>query len=127
MAVDYAKLSQVAVSLIGDNGRSITLSRRDPAAAPDPSKPWEPAAPATAPGAHNVTVTGVNVAITKEQQADSIIESNDKRWLIAATGAPSDLGVEWIITDNAQAYDIVAAELIQPGDTPIYWDVIGRT
>jgi hypothetical protein len=127
MPVDYAKLSQVAVSLIGDNGRSITLSRRDPAAAPDPAKPWEPAAPATAPGAHNVTVTGVNVEISKRQQDDDIVESNDKRWLIAASGAPADLGVEWLLTDNSEVYQIVVAELIKPGDTPIYWDVIGRT
>ena len=120
---DYQRLVDVAARLIGEAGRSIVVRRR---AAPNPSRPWEPGALPTEVGADYAAVIGAQMRLTAAQRASTVIEDTDQRWLIAADGAPSDLGPEWEIVDGSASVSIVQAELIKPGPVAIYWDCIAR-
>lgn len=128
MPIDYGKLVDVAARLIGENGRTVTLVRRSSSPA-DPARPWGPAAAATA----TVSVTAVFLEPEERQTTSGDIQPTAQldefrrvKVLVAAEGAPTDLGPEWYILDGTQRLEIVIAKPIRPGGTLIYYDVEAR-
>lgn len=77
MAIDYASLAAVAQSLIGDNGRNVSLvqSSRTPA---DPSKPWRAGGTAT-------TISPVKAVLVPydEEEGEENIKRGDTMAFVA--------------------------------------------
>ena len=81
MALDYTSFQNLAERLIEENGRTISLVRRDQANPTDPAKPWRGS---TEADEITVVVKGVFVEYEKMDFDGSLVRRGDKRVLIAA-------------------------------------------
>lgn len=93
MAVDYQKAAQLALRLISENGREVTLVKLGQAAS-DPAKPWRgnpdarttPEAEAIAPGVF-VPASGSGLGFFSEDQ--ELIKRSEQILLVAAESVSS--------------------------------------
>lgn len=126
MALNYANFRLLAERLINENGRTMTLTRQDQGNASDPTKPWR-----SSTGAAEISfpVVGVVIEYEKDEVDGTLILRGDKRLLVAAKdiddASPANTKVEDYskITDGAVVYRIINAQVIEPGDTRILYDL----
>lgn len=127
MAIDYSNLRDVAERLIVANGRTVTLSKRDRAAA-DPAKPWEgPADPGTD---ITIDVTAVIVPFDEEIIEGEIIKLGDQRAYVsaknadlAAVGGSAAVQEFDTMIDNGMSWRIIKVRTIKPASIGILYDI----
>jgi len=128
MALNYTNFRTLADRLIGENGRALTLVRRDQANFTDPAKPWRGS---TEAATVSTIVTGVFLEFEKEDIDGTLIRRGDKQVLIAAkdvedeTTGTLSVKVEDFdhILDAGVRWKILKAELIEPGSQRIMYDL----
>ncbi len=127
MALDYTSFQNLAERLIEENGRTISLVRRDQANPTDPAKPWRGS---TEADEITVVVKGVFVEYEKMDFDGSLVRRGDKRVLIAAKSVTdesnaSNLKIEDYdhVLDAGVRWKIITAELIEPGPLRIMYDL----
>jgi len=128
MALDYTSFRNLAERLIEDNGRSLSLVRRDQGNPTDPAKPWRGS---TEAAEVTVAVTGVVIEFEKEDFDGTLVRRGDKRILIADKSvidegtASANLKIEDYdhVLDGLIRWKIITAVLIEPGDTRIMFDL----
>ena len=126
MALDYANFRLLAERLINENGRSMTLTRKDQDNPTDPTKPWRTS---TEVAEISFPVVGVFIDYEKDEVDGTLILRGDKRVLVAAKDiddqSPTNTKVEDYnsITDGTVVYRIINAQVIEPGDTRILYDL----
>jgi hypothetical protein len=128
MALNYANFRALADRLIGENGRDLTIVRRDQANLTDPAKPWRGS---TEADTITTVVKGVFIEYEKEDFDGSLVKRGDKRVLIAAsdvedeTSGTLSVKVEDYdhVLDGGTRWRILSAELIEPGNLRIMYDV----
>lgn len=127
MALDYVSFQNLAERLIEENGRTISLVRRDQGNPADPSKPWRGST-----GADKITVVvkGVFIEFEKQDFDGTLVRRGDKRLLVAAKSVTdesnaSNLKIEDYdeVLDAGVRWKIITAELIEPGDLRIMFDL----
>lgn len=128
MALNYTNFRTLADRLIGENGRDLTLVRRDQANATDPAKPWRGS---TEAATISTVVKGVFVEYEREDFDGSLVRRGDKRVLVAAkdvedeTSGSLNVKIEDYdhILDVGVRWKIITAELIEPGSQRIMYDL----
>ncbi len=127
MALDYVSFQNLAERLIEENGRTISLVRRDQGNPTDPSKPWRGS---TEADEITVVVKGVFVEFEKQDFDGTLVRRGDKRILIADKSvndesSASNLKIEDYdhVLDGGVRWKIITAELIEPGDLRIMFDI----
>ena len=128
MALNYTKFRLLAERLIEANGRDISLVRRDQGNPTDPNKPWRGS---TEADEIIVVVKGVFTEFEKEDFDGTLVRRGDKRVLIADKsvidegGGAANLKIEDYdhILDGGTRWEIMKAELIEPGSTRILFDL----
>jgi len=128
MALDYVSFQNLAERLIEENGRTISLVRRDQGNPTDPAKPWRGS---TEADEITVVVKGVFIEFEKEDFDGSLVRRGDKRILIADKsvtdegGSSSNLKIEDYdhVLDGLVRWKIITAELIEPGPLRIMYDL----
>lgn len=129
MALNYANFQTLAERLINENGRSMTLTRKDQGNPVDAAKPWRESTDAAE---ISFAVVGVVIEYEKEEVDGELIRRGDKRILIAAKDiedeGPANEKVEDYssITDGTTVWRIVDVQVIEPGDTRILYDLQAR-
>ena len=126
--VDYAKFRSLAERLIEENGRVLSLVRRDQGNPTDPAKPWRGS---TEAATITVAVLGVVIDFEKEDFDGSLVRRGDKRILISDKsvidegGSAANLQIEDYdhILDGTTRWKILGVSLIEPGDTRIMYDI----
>lgn len=125
--VDYVSFQNLAERLIEANGRTLSLVRRDQGNPTDPAMPWRGS---TEADTITVVVKGVVIDFEKEDFDGSLVRRGDKRILIAAKSvtdesSASNLKIEDYdhVLDGTVRWKIITAELIEPGDTRIVFDL----
>lgn len=119
MAFDYTGLAGTATTLIAKFGRDVTLTKKG-ATSTTPGKPWE--------GGTATDTTSRTVKAVFEQNADSFkddtrVRAADKVCLIDGTVKPEE-GDK--IADGGRTFEVIAANAIEPGDTPLAYQVAMR-
>ena len=127
MAVDYTNLANVALRLIGENGRSVTLTKKSRTLV-DAAKPWR--------GTNDtlnttLVATAVLFDVTDEQISLNIAGGEDNRDLIlrgdkmAVVAANSTSGQNLrsfdTFLDESEVYQIINVETVKPGPTTILY------
>lgn len=128
MALNYTQLRQTAERLIEENGRSLTLVRKDQGNPSDPAKPWRGSTDADE---ISVTVIGVVIEFEKDEVDGTLILREDKRVFISDKsvtdegGSAPNLQIEDYsdLIDGATRYRIINPTTIEPGDQRIYYDM----
>ena len=126
--VDYARFRSLAERLIEENGRTLSLVRRDQGNPTDPAKPWRGS---TEAATITVAVLGVVIDFEKEDFDGSLVRRGDKRILISDQsvidegGGAANLQIEDYdhILDGTTRWKILDVNLIEPGDTRIMYDI----
>jgi hypothetical protein len=126
--LDYVSFQSFAERLIEENGRDISLVRRDQGNPTDPAKPWRDS---TEAATITVVVKGVVVDFEKEDFDGSLVRRGDKRILIAAKsvtdegGSAANLKIEDYdhVLDGGVRWKIITAELVEPGPLRILFDL----
>lgn len=126
--VNYASFRNLAERLIEENGRDLSLVRRDQGNPVDPTKPWRDS---TEAAEITVVVKGVVIEFEKEDFDGSLVRRGDKRILIADKsvidegGSAANLQIEDYdhILDETVRWKILDANVIEPGDTRIMFDL----
>jgi len=126
--VDYASFRLLAERLIEANGRTLSLVRRDQGNPVVAAQPWRAS---TEAATITVAVLGVFIEFEKEDFDGTLVRRGDKRLLIADKsvidegGAAPNLLIEDYdhILDATIRWKIITAELIEPGDTRIMFDL----
>ena len=124
MALDYANLKAIADTLISENGRSMSLVKKDLTHPANVAKPWR--ANLTTDQI-TITVTGVFAEFTEEDQPPSLDRKSTRTVLVSATSvealAPADVNIEdyHTLLDGGVEFRIVKAEPLEPGDTRILY------
>lgn len=126
--VDYASFRNLAERLIEENGRDLSLVRRDQGNPVDPAKPWRAS---TEAAEITVVVKGVVIEFEKEDFDGSLVRRGDKRILIADKsvldegGSAANLQIEDYdhVLDGTVRWKILGANTIDPGDTRIMFDL----
>ena len=128
MALNFTNLRNTAERLIEENGRDLSLVRRDQGNPTDPAKPWRGS---TEAAEITVVVKGVFIEYEKEDFDGSLVRRGDKRILISDKsvidegGSAANLVIEDYdhVLDATVRWKIITAELIEPGDTRIFFDL----
>ena len=127
MALDYAALRRTAERLIEDNGRTLTLVRKDQGNPVDPAKPWR-----SSTGADEITidVIGVVIEFEKDEVDGTLVLRGDKRIFVADKSVTdssnaSNLKIEDYsdVVDGSTRYRIINPTTIEPGGERIYYDL----
>ncbi len=131
MALNYTNFRTLAERLIEENGRDLSLVRRDQDNPSDPAKPWRDS---TEAATITFIVKGVIIDFDKEDVDGSLVRRGDKMVLIADKsvidegGSAANLIIEDYdeIRDAGVRWKILDANLIQPGDTRILYILHAR-
>lgn len=126
--VDFASFRLLAERLIEANGRTISLVRRDQGNLIDPAKPWRGS---TEAATITLDVKGVFIEFEREDFDGTLVRRGDKRVLIADKsvtdegGSAVNLRIEDYdhILDRGTRWKIMNAELIEPGNLRIMFDL----
>lgn len=127
MAVDYANFRAIAERLITENGRALTVVRKDQGNPVDPGKPWR-----ASTGAADITlvITGVFTDFEQDDFDGTVVRRGDKRVLAAASEVETVAGASFdeledfdYILDAGDRWDIVKVDVIQPGADRILYDI----
>lgn len=125
--VNFVSFQNLAERLIEENGRTISLVRRDQDNPTDPAKPWRGS---TEAAEITVVVKGVFIEYEKMDFDGSLVRRGDKRLLVAAKSvtdesSASNLKIEDYdhVLDGLVRWKIITAELIEPGDLRIMFDI----
>ena len=125
--VNFVSFQNLAERLIEENGRTISLVRRDQGNLTDPAKPWRGS---TEADEITVVVKGVFIEYEKMDFDGSLVRRGDKRLLVAAKSvtdesSASNLKIEDYdhVLDGGVRWKIITAELIEPGDLRIMFDI----
>ena len=126
--VDFIKFRNLAERLIEENGRTLSLVRRDQGNPTNPAQPWRGS---TEAATITVAVLGVVIDFEKEDFDGSLVRRGDKRILISDKsvidegGGASNLQIEDYdhILDGTTRWKILTVNLIEPGDTRIMYDL----
>lgn len=128
MALDYANFRTLAERLIEENGRTITLVRKDQGNPVVSAEPWRAS---TNVAEITFDVLGVFIEFEKDEVDGTIVMRGDKRVLVAAKsvtdegGSAANLDIEDYnaIVDNGVRWRIITPGVIEPGDTRILYDI----
>ena len=128
MALNYANFRTVAERLIEENGRDLSLVRRDQGNPVDSAKPWRDS---TEAATITVIVKGVIIDFDKEDVDGSLVRRGDKQVLISDKsvidegGSAANLKIEDYdeVLDAGVRWKIIQANTIEPGDTRIMYDL----
>ncbi|GAF70344.1 unnamed protein product [marine sediment metagenome] len=130
----HDNFANLAVKLITKNGRAITV--RSKVKTPDPTEPWKLTSITTTDqttiGAFfDNTLTDLEIALGQvlgaPEGARSNLSQKGTRVYIPARDLTAAISAEDVIIDSTRTWEIVAAELFQPGPTPImYICTLGR-
>lgn len=120
MSFDYSSFTGVAVDLINQFGRTVTLRKRTTTVAtPD------------VPSDVTVTNTDVDViAVRVDYRADQIdgeqILAQDRLYLVAASDVTEAPEPNWQVIDDSKTYAVLDVERTAPGDTDILYQLHAR-
>jgi hypothetical protein len=128
MALNYANFRSLADRLISENGRSVTIVRRDQANFTNPAEPW---GSSTEADTISTVVTGVFLEYEKEDVDGDLVRRGDKRVFIAASDVEDETtGTQNVkvedydhVLDGTTRWKIISAKLIEPGPLRIMYDV----
>jgi hypothetical protein len=116
--VDYAALAATAKRLIDENGRDVTLTRKDRTPV-DPAKPWR------AGGTTDTTIgpfRAVVVPYTEEEMGGTLIKRGDRQALVSGLDGSTNLVEQYnTLTDGSDIWKIEAVDIINPGDTRVVY------
>jgi hypothetical protein len=112
----YASLRATAQRLIQKNGRTVTYTIKGTTLA-DPAKPWDGKT-----GDTTKSLKAAFIQFTLENVRGNLVQSGDKRALIAADDLATTPGPEDLITDGTIPWHIVSVEAIDPSDAPVVYD-----
>jgi hypothetical protein len=123
--VDITSLRSTAERLISENGRDVTLVKRDRTAG-DGAKPWRgPASPGTDV---SVTAKAVFVDFEEEDFAATLVRRGDKRALVSAKvieelNSTAVLEEFDVVLDGTVEWKIVSTTIIEPGPSRVLYDL----
>ncbi len=128
MALNYANFRTLAERLIEENGRDISLVRRDQGNPVDSAEPWRAS---TEAATITVVVKGVIIEFETEDFDGTLVRRGDKRVLISDKsvidegGGATNLIIEDYdhVLDAGVRWKIINADTIEPGDTRIMYDL----
>jgi hypothetical protein len=128
MALDYVKFQLLAERLIEENGRTLSLVRKDQGNPVDPAKPWR--ANETDEDI-SFSIIGVVIDYDKEDFDGSLVRRGDKRALVAFKSVsdvlplPANLKVEDYdyLIDGGVRWKILDITTIEPGNLRILYDI----
>lgn len=123
--VDITSLRSTAERLISENGRDVTLVKRDRTAG-DGAKPWRgPASPGT-----DVSVTAKAVFVDFEEGdfAATLVRRGDKRALVSAKviediNSAAALEEFDVVLDGDVEWKIISTTVIEPGSSRVLYDM----
>jgi hypothetical protein len=126
MALNYTKFQLLAERLIGENGRTVTLVRRDQNNPIDIDKPWRGST-----GASDISfdLIGVIIEYDKEDIDGTLVRISDQRLLIAAKDIEDVMPANELIEDYDEVIDgsvhwkIVKVGTVKPGAVRIMYDI----
>lgn len=116
MALNYARLAQVAQKLITENGRSVTFVKLAETAA-DPNRPWE----GTSDAETLVVATAVITRYAKEDVDGEIVRRGDMRAVVDELSVtPNSIeDFDLLRDDENQEWKIVDVVKFRPGPTTL--------
>jgi hypothetical protein len=118
MAINYARLAQVAQRLIDENGRALTITLR-PRTPVDLTKPWN--GPNIAASA-SITVTGVIGDDTEVDAKGDLVRNGQKLAYIAALDTDPALIEQYdVLTDGSDRWKIQKVDNVAPGPTRLVY------
>jgi hypothetical protein len=131
MAVDYIKMAALARTLIGANGRSVTLRQLVTTPA-NPAKPWRGSTDPDGAGAATTTVQAISVPpgsvreLGLQIDSPALVQSSSSIFIVAPPDPPQDLSVYTELIDDAKVYRIHRADELRPGEvTLLYFLEVG--
>lgn len=127
MALNYARLQQVAVKLIADNGRLVTFFRQSKTPA-NPSQPWRGS------GANNDvdTIPDVSAVVIPNDEIDDkeAMRRGDATAFVAASTfvlgqTPEDMvGIDRMVDGDGYTWHVHGVKLINPGGVRILYECV---
>lgn len=118
--VDYVELAATAQRLINENGRDVTIIRKDRTPA-DANKPWRGG------GTSDTTVGPVKAVIFPFNAADvdgTLVRREDKQaWVAANDTGASPIETFDELIDGSTTFQILSVEVINPGDTLLVYQL----
>lgn len=121
--VNYVRAAATAKRLIEENGRDVTLVRKNQTSA-DNAKPWR--GPATAVNVTVGTVKAVFYPIDEEDEKGGLLRRGEEKMMIAhdSLAVPEDLEDIDHVSDGGRIYKVVKACPLGPGDVRIAYEFV---
>lgn len=131
MAIDYARMAEVARRLISENGRQIIIRKLDNGPS-DPSKPWRGSTDPDVGGAglDPVTLDAVMVPPSSLNELGLTVRSPDlvqqasQVFIAAPPETPVDLTPYDEVADGASIFRVVKLDELRPADTTLLYFIM---
>jgi len=131
MAVDYARMAEVARKLIADNGREIII-RKLQTTASDPNKPWRGNTNPDVSGAGLDPVTLDAVAVPPSSASDlgfkimspDLILNASNIYIAAPPESEADLSEHTEVKDGDRVYRITKLDVLRPANTTLLYFIM---
>lgn len=122
MAFDYSTIAATGLRLISEYGKSITVKRVNRVF--DTDKPWkkDTSSAAEQPDTDH-TVMGVIADFNHREVDGEIIQTGDRRLLVAAQGLAFEFDLRDLIVDGSDQWRIVNINTVAPGATTLLYDL----
>lgn len=120
-ATDYTEFQDLAVDLLGDSGRQVTIQRFSDPVAADPTKPWR-AAPAAAPTSTQrvyAVFTEYNVRLVDGER----IKVGDIKALVPSRDLKFTPNTRDRVVDGSKTYSVVDTKETKPGPLSIIFEL----
>jgi len=115
--VDYAKLSDTALSLIDDNGRDLVLRNTSGGVYDTLTNSI------TGATVVDENVRGVMSGYSKMQVDNKNIKVGDKLFILPARGISGEVNQDTVIIDGSDEWYAIKVDEIRPGDVVIMYKV----
>ncbi len=109
----YSDMAQLAIDMIGDFGRSMTL--REYAESGDPYDPVRTPS--------DTSIIGVVTNFKAMDIDGTLIQKGDKQIFVDAENVPT---IAMDVVDNSTVYHIISVDEVKPGDTKILYKIQAR-
>ena len=117
MAINYASMRGSFEGMIAENGRTVTLSRRNAGHA-DVNKPWRAG---TSPDTV-VSVSAVLVPYTAQEVDERLVKAEDQRMYVVADGVNAFEDFDTVV-DGADTWRIVRTTKYGPGAIVVAYEM----
>lgn len=121
MALDYTEFQDLAVDLLGDAGRQISIRRASPDTTADTSKPWraEPGAPTF----YKVFAVFTSYSTQEVDRSNNRIQASDLKVLVPARDLKIEPTTRDRVVDGSKEYQVMAVKPLKPGPLVVTYEL----